>query len=158
MIESENPSLSLYESLVMVDQVPVLDMEQFMSLSPAKIKQIDVVEDVYVKGDLRFGGIINLYSRDRDMAGIDLPENSFFIDYLAMQPAFQPLQETLTRDDQIPDMRNTFLWEPNFILRKGSRAEISFIAPDYPGEYVVLFRGRSDMGEPVMAETTFKVR
>ena len=158
LIESENPSLSLYESLVMVDQVPVLDVERFMSLPTTKIKQIDVIEDVYVKGDLRFGGVINMRSIDGNMAGIDLPENSFFIDYLAMQPAFLPHQDTLARDDQIPDMRNTFLWEPNFILRKGSRAEISFIAPDYPGEYVVLFRGRSDMGEPVMAETTFKVR
>ena len=158
LIESINPSLSLYESLVMVDQVPVLDVERFMSLPPAKIRQIDVIEDVYVKGELRFGGVINMLSMDGDMAGIDLPENSFFIDYLAMQPAFQSHQDTLNMDDQIPDFRNTFLWEPNFTLGKGSRAGISFIAPDYPGEYVVLFRGCSDKGEPVVAKTTFKVR
>ncbi len=158
LIQSENPSLSLYESLVMVDQVPVLDMEQFMSLSPAKIKQIDVIEDVYVRGDLRYGGVINLISRERNMAGIDLPEHSFFIDYLAMQSAVQLHQDPPALDDQMPDTRNTLLWMPHFMLRKGSSSRIAFTAPDYPGEYVVLFRGYSDQGEPVLAETTFKVR
>lgn len=158
LIESENPSLSLYESLVMVDQVPVLDMEQFMSLSPAKIRQIDVIEDVYVKGDLRYGGVINLISWERDMAGIDLPENSFFIDYEAMQPAVQLNQDPPALDDQIPDMRNTLLWIPDFKLHKESPASISFLAPDYPGEYKVLFRGHDDQGESVRAETTIQVR
>jgi len=157
-IESENPSLSLYESLVMVDQVPVLDIEQFMSLSPAKIKQIDVIEDVYVKGDLRYGGMINLVSMDGDMAGVDLPEHSFFIDYQAMQSTVQLHLDSPALDDQIPDTRNTLLWMPNFMLRKGSSTGVSFIAPDYPGEYVVLFRGNNDRGEPVLAETTFRVR
>ena len=158
LIESVNPSLSLYETLVMVDQVPVLDMEQFMSMSPAKIKQIDVIEDVYVKGDLRFGGVINLHSRDQDMAGIDLPEHSFFIDYMAMQQGHIPRVYSLRQDDQIPDMRNTFLWLPEHKLKKGSPARISFIAPDYPGEYVILFRGYNDQGELVLAESNFEVR
>jgi hypothetical protein len=158
LIESENPSLSLYESLVMVDQVPVLDVERFMSLPPAKIKQIDVIEDVYVKGELRFGGVINMRSMDGDMAGVDLPGNSFFIDYLAMQPAVQQQELTRSKEDQIPDMRNTILWLPDTRLQKGSSTGITFNAPDYPGEYVVLFRGISDKGEPVVAETTFKVQ
>ncbi len=157
-IESENPSLALYESLVMVDQVPVLDMEQFMSLSPAKIRQIDVIEDVYVKGDLRYGGVINLISRDQDMAGIDLPEHSFFIDYMALQPPLEPQQDSALADDQLPDTRNTLFWNPNLALRKGSSREITFKAPEYPGNYVVLFRGHSKLGEAHVAETRFKVR
>ena len=36
---------------LVVDQVPVLDLDKFKSLSPIKIKQIDVIEDVYVKGE-----------------------------------------------------------------------------------------------------------
>jgi len=158
VIESENPSLSLYKSLVMVDQVPVLDMEQFMALSPAKIKQIDVIEDVYVKGDMRYGGLINLRSRDKDMAGIDLPGQAFFIDYRVINPAVRPHQDPGAKEDQIPDIRNTLLWLPNSVLRKDSSTGISFIAPEYPGEYMVLFRGQSDQGELIIAETTFKVR
>jgi hypothetical protein len=43
-------------------------------------------------------------------------------------------------------------------LKKGSSREISFVAPDYPGEYLVLFRGLDANGELIMAETIFKVR
>jgi len=157
-IDSENPSFSLYESLVMVDQVPIFDMEQFMSLSPAKIKQIDVIEDVYVRGDLRYAGMVNLISRDRDMAGIDLPDNSYFIDYMGLQHLVPANLESVSPDDRIPDMRNTFLWLPDYKLDKGSPARISFLAPDYPGEYVVLFRGRNEKGELIKVESSFEVR
>ena len=153
-IYSENPALSLFEPLVMVDQVPVFDLKKFMSLPPAKIKRIDVIEDVYVKGNLRFGGLINLQSRDRDMAGIDLPGNSFFIDYLAMQPPARTEQEPVSEDDRMPDTRNTLLWLPDVVLEKGSPVSISFTTPDYPGEYVVLFRGQGPGGELIVAETT----
>jgi len=156
-IDSENPTLALFAPLVMVDQVPVFDIDRFMSTAPAKIKRIDVIEDVYVKGDLRFGGLINLQSRDGDMAGIDLPENSFFIDYMAMQPAARTEQEPVTGDYRMPDTRNTLLWLPEVVFEKGSPVNISFTAPDYPGEYVVLFRGQGPGGEFIVAETTFGV-
>ncbi len=162
-ISSENPSLSLYAPLVMVDQVPVPDMEMFMSISPARIRRVDVIEDVYVKGDLRFGGIINLRSLEQDMAGIDLPDNSFFFDYQGMQTPVSSFQDPLSPDhvspdDRMPDIRNTFLWMADLKLEKERSTEISFVAPDYPGEYLVLFRGLDAAGELIMAETIFKVR
>jgi len=157
-IESENPALSLFDPLIMVDQVPVFDLETFMSVSPAKLKRIDVVEDVYVKGDQRFGGVINLVSRDRDMAGIDLPDRSFFIDYLAMHPTTGLIQDAVHGDDRVPDTRNTLLWLPDVELDRSGSMSLSFDAPDYPGEYVVLFRGSGPGGEDLWAETTFSVR
>jgi len=157
-IYSENPSLSLYAPLVMIDQVPVTDLDKFMSVSPAKIRWVDVIEDVYVKGDLRFGGIINLRSREQDMAGIDLPENSFFIDYQAMHPSLSASQDHIFQGDRVPDTRNTFLWVADLKIEKGNSTKISFVAPDYPGDYLVLFRGQDAGGELVVAETKFKIR
>jgi len=162
-IHSVNPSLSLYAPLVMIDQVPVMDMDKFMAISPAKIKSVDVIEDVYVKGDLRFGGVINLRSREQDMAGIDLPENSFFIDYQAMHPSLSgsgdhSTREPFTRGDRVPDTRNTLLWIADLKIEKGNSTKISFVAPDYPGDYLVLFRGQNAGGELVVAETKFRVR
>jgi len=162
-IYSANPSLSLYDPLLMIDQVPVLDMDQFMSVSPAKIRWVDVLEDVYVKGDLRFGGVINLRSREQDMAGIDLPDNSFFIDYQAMHPSVPSIpdhlsHDSLNPDERIPDTRNTFLWMADFKLGKGIPEKVSFVAPDYPGEYLVLFRGQDAQGGLIVAETVFEVR
>ena len=157
-IDTENPALALFAPLVMVDQVPVFDIDKFMSVAPAKIKRIDVIEDVYVKGNLRFGGLINLVSRDGDMAGIDLPGNSFFIDYLAMHPAAKTVKDQVDANEQMPDTRNTLLWLPDVELDQGSPFTLSFNTPMYPGEYVVLFRGQVPGGECIVAETTFEVR
>lgn len=162
-IYSANPSLSLYAPLIMIDQVPVTDMEKFMSISPAKIKRVDVIEDVYVKGELRFGGVINIRSREQDMAGIDLPENSFFIDYQGMHPSLSESHDNTSREyispgDRVPDTRNTFLWMADLKIEKGSSTKISFVAPAYPDTYLVLFRGQDEDGELVVAETKFKVR
>jgi hypothetical protein len=157
-IFSENPSLSLYDALVMVDEVPVLDIEKFLSVSPAKIRQVDVIEDVYVKGDARFGGIINLRSMERDMGGMDLPDHAFFFDYQALHPEARAQQDPGSPGDHRPDTRNTLLWIPDLKVVKGSRQPIAVRAPDYPGTYIVLFRGRDAEGTPFTAETTFQVR
>ena len=156
-IDSDNPAFSMFEPLIMVDQVPVFDLEKFMALSPSKIRRIDVIDDVYVKGDMRYGGVVNLQSRDGDMAGIDLPANSFFIDIQNMNPPSAKAPEHVSGEGNMPDIRNTQLWLPQLSIRKGDTLPVSFRAPEYPGEYTILFRGVDQDGEVVIAESSFKV-
>lgn len=158
MIKSVNPAISLYDPLLMIDETPVFNTDQFMSVPPDRISRIDVVDDVYVKGDLRFGGIINLHSIKKDIAGIDLPDHSFFIDFLDIYPPPLAIEEIVSQLDQMPDTRNTLLWIPTFQFESDTPSRISFIAPDYPGEYVVLFRGLDVQGELISAESTIHIR
>lgn len=158
LIEGVNPTLTMFDPLIMIDQVPFFNLEKFMTVSTDKIDKIDVVNEIYLKGDLRFGGIVNLRSREKDMAGIDLPGNSFFFDFQAMYPSHVGVKEIVSKKDQMPDTRNTLLWIPELQVEQGNPESFSFTAPDYPGEYVVLFRGLDDQGEPVSAETRIVVR
>lgn len=157
-IDSENPTLSMFEPLIMIDQVPFFNMEQFFSVPTERISKIDVVNDIYLKGDLRFGGIVNVRTRENDMAGIDLPDNAFFIDYTAFYPGPGERSGTVTENDQMPDTRNTLLWIPELKVERGGLSPITFTAPDYPGDYVVLYRGQDEQGEPVSVETRITVR
>lgn len=157
LMESINPAISMFPQLIMIDQVPLFSTEQFLSVSPAKISRIDVVDDVFIKGDMRFGGIINLHSREQDMAGIDLGDNSFFIDFQAMYPREVPLKTGSSPYDRMPDMRNTLLWIPELVLEGSESLSVSFIAPDYPGEYVALFQGWNELGELVFAEFSITI-
>jgi hypothetical protein len=158
LIRSKNPSISIYDPLIMIDEVPVFNIDKFMSVHTDKISRIDVIEDVYLKGDIRFGGIINLYSKEKDMAGIDLPGNSFFIDCLAMHSPPSVVEEIVSQYDRMPDTRNTLLWIPQLQVKRDIVSWISFIAPDYPGEYVVLFRGLDMLGELISAESTIHIQ
>jgi len=159
IIKSENPSLNtLFHPLIMIDETPLFDISQFMSVSPEKISRIDVIDDLYLKGDLWFGGIINLHSKQKDIAGIDLPGDAFFFDFQTMYPASPKEEVIVSKHDRLPDTRNTILWIPALQIEKGVLSKISFIAPDYPGEYVVLFRGVDEQGELISYECLISVR
>jgi hypothetical protein len=159
IIESENPSLNtLFHPLLMIDEVPLFDKTQFMSVPPEKISRIDVIDDLYLKGDLWFGGIINLHSKQKDIGGIDLPGDAFFFDFQAMYPASSKEEVMVSKNDRMPDTRNTLLWIPAFQIEKDLQSTISFVAPDYPGDYVVLFRGVDEKGELISAESVISVR
>lgn len=157
MIDSNNPLLGMYDPLLMVDGVPVFDLNLFMSVPTNKIKSIDVINDVYLKGDRRFGGIINLHSKEKNIAGIDLPKDAFFMDFMAMQPTIQKTDNFVLSDNRIPDTRNTLLWIPKYKIRKDTPSQISFIAPEYPGEYVLVFRGTDSEGQIISSEITINV-
>jgi hypothetical protein len=157
LIASLNPAISMFPPLLMIDQVPIFSMEQFLSISPRKISHIDLINDVFVRGDMRFGGIINLWSKEGNMAGIDLPEHSFFIDYLALTPNTDVAREGNSATEKLPDTRNTLLWMPDVKLEDQVVRSISLMAPDYPGEYVVIYRGWDEQGRLVSAESRFVV-
>jgi len=157
MIHSDNPTSRLYNSLIMVDQIPVFDQDKLISIAPEKISRIDVINDVYVKGSMTYGGVINIVTREGDMAGIDLPTGSYFFDYLAIQPVNVPIERIPAPGDQVPDLRNTLLWIPDLVLERGMAEEIVFNAPAYPGEYVVLVRCMARPGEVLSATTRFVV-
>ena len=156
-IASVNPGISLFPPLLMVDQVPIFSMEQFLSISPSEISHIDVITDVYVRGDMRFGGIINLWTREGNMAGIDLPEYSFFIDYHALTPLPGSSPGRGSSPDRLPDTRNTLLWMPGLLLERSVPRSVSFVAPDYPGDYVIIYQGWDEQGQAVSAESIISI-
>lgn len=161
-IVSENNSIGIYEPLIMLDHISVFDHEAVMALSPEKIDRVDLITDVYLKGNVAFGGVLAIYSKKGDMAGIDLPEGSYFFDYESFYP--QPGEAelaTLSQSGQIskriPDTRNTIYWKADLRLKKGNDLELAFKAPENPGEYVILVRGVDPNGEVLSTTARFRV-
>lgn len=158
MIHGDNPTSEFYEPLIMIDQIPVFDHNKVLSIDPDKVRRIDVINDVYVKGSMTYSGVINIVSLEGNMAGIDLPIGSYFFDYLALHPVGTAIKRILAPGDLMPDTRNTLLWIADLVLERGSTMDVAFIAPAYPGEYVVLIRGMSSFGEVLSATTRFVVK
>jgi len=161
-ILSDNASISIFDPLIIVDHISVFDHEAVLGLLPEKIERIDLINEVYLKGNVAFGGILAIYSKKGDMAGIDLPEGSYFFDYQSFYPQ-EEVTEGLARDldkqisSRVPDTRNTIYWRDDIELKKGSPLELPFMAPDTPGEYVILIRGVDPMGEVLSTTARFRV-
>jgi len=72
--------------LVLIDKIPVSDIEELLRISTKRIKHIDMVNEIYIKGDNIYGGIISIISEKGDLAGVKLPENSIFFNYNGFTP------------------------------------------------------------------------
>lgn len=152
------PEFATNKPLILIDKIPVTDIEEILKISPARINRIELVNEIYVKGDNQYGGIISIFSKKGDLAGIRLPENSMFLNFngFANQPKAEEYRPESIKPHH-PDYRNTLYWEPNLIARSGAEAKISFYTSDVAGEYVVLIRGISDDGNIISGSINFRV-
>ena len=156
-ILSENSSIEVYKPLVMIDHISVFDHEALLALSPEKIDRIDLINDVYLKGSVPFGGVLAIHSRKGDMAGIDLPRGSYFFDYQAFYPELPPVNPSPDLQERTPDSRNTLLWSGKLVLQQNKASEVPFTTPGTKGKYVVLVRTVSPEGEVYAATAEFQV-
>jgi len=137
---STDASMMAYDPLILVDWVAINDMEKLLSLLPQKILRIETVNKPYVKGNLTYGGIISIISRDGDFAGIDLPATGIFVKYDFFAPAC-PQPDTMPVARNIPDARSTLLWIPDYQFNSSKENTITFDTPDTPGSYEIYIRG-----------------
>jgi hypothetical protein len=147
--------LSDYEPLILVDLVAIDDPSKILALTPTSISSIEVVNVLYEKGDMIYGGIINFISKKNDFAGIDLPSSGIFINYGFLADSIPKQKINLL--PHIPDTRNTLYWNPQFVLNKNNTANVSFTTSDTPGRYRVILNGIDLKGETFRQTATFEV-
>jgi len=157
ILEGTSEATKLYPPLVMIDNIPVFDQDAVMALAAERIHRIEVINEVYVRGDVSFGGVISIFSRKGDMAGIDLSQGSYFFDFQTLEPMTRKGEGVTELGKRMPDTRNTLLWLDDVKVEKGSPVEFRCIMPDQPGDYVVLVRGVTRSGEVHAATARFSV-
>ncbi len=153
--------LYLYIPLVLLDYVPVFDADKILDLSPENITSIDIVNSLYFRGNLQYGGIINIISSLGDRAGVDLPRNSFFFSFKTCESQQQitfPDYDKDPGDTRIPDYRNCLFWAPNISVGAGDTVSLDFFSSDLQGDYMVIVRGITDDGQLMHGECNFTVK
>jgi len=138
-----NSTLSSYPMLILLDNIVVEDLDALLKISCSKIDRIEVVKRGYVIGDYLYSGILNVYSLNKDMAGIKPPENSMFFDMSLLHSpvcSFPVYESEAEKKSRIPDLRTTIYWEPFVDLVKDSVTKVSFYTSDATGEYDLLIR------------------
>jgi len=149
--------LAIHEPLVLVDMVPIFDIDRVLELQPDKIERIEVVTVPYVRGDIIFGGIVSLFSNKGDLAGIDLPSVGRFITYnMLNRDCIQIAPDR--KNQRVPDLRNCLYWNPNLKLKGIESSKISFNTGDNAGDYVIVIRGIDKTGNTKVTTTEFSVK
>ena len=142
--------LAIHDPLILVDMVPVFDIDRVLELQPDKIERIELVTIPYVRGDIVFGGIVSFFSKKGDLAGIDLPSVGRFITYDMLNRNWIENAPD-AQNQRIPDLRNCLYWNPDLKLKGTEPSKISFNTGDSAGDYLIVVRGIDREGKVKIA-------
>jgi len=149
-------------SLVLLDGVPLMDIDKIFQYNPLSVKSLEVTRGRYVLGPTTFNGIASFTTYDGVFDGFQLDPRLVAIDYPGLQlqrEFYSPAYDTKEQlENRIPDFRNTLLWSPAVHTSKDGKATIQFYSSDLAGRYVVVLQGMSANGDFVSAIHAFEVK
>ncbi|MFB6316993.1 hypothetical protein [Saccharicrinis sp. FJH54] len=143
-IVQKNSFYAGYEPLLLIDGVPVYDHKTFLSINVRQISKIELVRSLYRHGEYLFGGIINVISKENNLAGMKLKGNHrvFNVDFLT--------PDVSCKISKMEKSANVLVdygyWKPDIVLQEGQFEEIEIAKPFVAGEYVLSFKGLDVMG------------
>jgi len=148
--------LMIYEPMVMLDNVIITDIDELLKVSPTKIERIEVFNKPYIKGNLIFGGIVNLYSYDRDLAEINLPAAGLFVNYKMLS---QPLMSNpnINIPNNEPIIKNTLFWNA-IDASADSISTFRFNVGQDPGNYLIIERFINNSGKLITDTTSIIIK
>lgn len=138
------------DPLVLLDGVPVFDLNKFMKFDPLKLKKLEVITRRYILGSSTFSGILNWQTYKGDLANYELDPQALVVDYEGLQLQREFYSPAYDNDDQraahLPDFRNVLFWKPDIKIAANSSQQINFYTSDLEGKYAAIIQGLSSNG------------
>ena len=152
----KNREMAVFPVLVMVDMVAIDDPERILAIPPAAIDRIEIINEPYCRGDRIYSGIISLFSKKNDFAGIDLPSCGLFIRF----PFFTPVENDSLSSWQtnVPDTRNTLFYKSFINPVSAGNLTTTFSTGDCLGSYLLRVTAIKKNGQSLVRELPFRVK
>jgi hypothetical protein len=155
-VSGEQAFPDIFQSLVMLDGIPLIEFDEFLELPPERIRRIEVINKLYIHGNVIFAGVVNFISANNDLAGLDLPPQSQIIS-MKMPGLSEPFEtdEKSVHEAGLPNLSSIFRIHP--FVTDGS-GTIKFRTSDNQGEYIFLITGFTKEGRWVNLSKKFEVK
>lgn len=137
------------DPMVLMDGVPVPDVDDLMAVDPLRVKKLEVVKRPYYLGQASFPGIVSYTTYQGDLGGLRLDPRSVSLDYdgLQMKRIFhKPQYAREQTNDRMPDQRVLLHWEPDILTGPDGKAQIEFYTSDVEGTYLIVVQGITESG------------
>jgi hypothetical protein len=137
--------------LVLVDGIPVYDLEKVIGISSKDIEKVDVVIDrYYISGNV-LDGILHFITEKGNLGAIDLDRSVFRMEYDLLQKEgdfYSPdYSVDSLRNSHLPDFRNTLYWNPALYTDKNGKATVEFYSSDESADYIINVDGMTIDGK-----------
>ena len=160
---SDELSGELYDDhiLLLLDGVPLRNVDKIFAYDPLKIKKLDVLPRQYLVGSSWFNGIASFETYDGQFDGFELDPSIVTVDYEGLQlkrefysPIYPNEKERL---DRVPDYRTTLLWLTGLKKDENGKTDVQFYTSDQRGKFLIVMEGITAAGEIINASSTFTV-
>jgi hypothetical protein len=146
--------------LMLFDNVQVENDERLLKIPLSKIERVEIIDQGYIIGGMNYSGIISIYSKNKDFAGLDLNKNSMFFTYGLFSVTYTWYDFNRdSNNSRIPDRRNLLYWNPDCYLSADKQKTFSFYTSDLKGDYIVYIRRKNSKDDTeIYGECFFSVR
>lgn len=150
VLNNVRKSLFQDDPLILLDGMPIFDVDRIMEFDPLKIKKIDVLTGRYYLGPLHFPGVVSYSTYTGDLAGFNLDPKSMSLNYDGLQRQrvfYSPEYETQKqRDSRMPDRRHLLYWNPQVTLDADGKKQLEFFTSDLTGNFTIVVEGLNKNG------------
>ncbi|MGV3559744.1 hypothetical protein [Larkinella arboricola] len=149
------------QPLVLLDGVPVFDMDNVMAIDPRKVQKLEVMTRHYIVGPMVFDGIISFTTYKGDLAGYRPDAKALLADYEGLQiprdfyaPRYDTPQQSNSR---LPDLRTLLYWTPSLKTNAQGKAQLDFYTSDQAGRFRIVLNGIAADGRAGSQQRAFEV-
>ena len=150
---NSHPSAIDFETLILLDGIPLTDQTILLDLPPGRIEIIEVKNKLYIHGRSIFSSIINFVSPNKDYAGLELPENSVLSTMDLPIPIIPESRTDGALSDKLPRLENNLLWCSEISNNSDS---VEFQTNDLTGVFRIYFKGFDSMGKWIFGTQVFR--
>lgn len=147
--------------LVLLDGVPVRDLNSLMQFDPLRVQKLDVLAQRFYLNSLSFAGIVSFSTYSHDLSGFNLGPGTISINYEGLQakrefrmPAYHDVPQRMTR---LPDQRSLLFWSPEIRIDKAGKGQLDFFTSDVVGNFRITVEGIDAAGRAGTVVETFSV-
>jgi len=148
------------DPMVMVDGIPIFNLNKVFAVDPLKVRKLEVVAQRYFYGASEQNGIFSFTTYKGDLGGVELDPRAIVVDYEGLQlqrEFYSPVYDSPAQaGSRIPDYRNLLYWTPS-VTGQGN-GTVSFYTSDLQGKYIGVIQGITANGDAASQYFTFDVK
>lgn len=150
VVDKLNKTVLQENPMVLLDGVPVFNINKIMAMNPLKIQKLEVMDGRYFHGTAIYNGIVSFTTYKGDLEGFPLDPRVLVQEYEGVQRQrefYAPRYDTPdAAKSRLPDLRNLLYWNPEIITTGAAAKTLDFYTGDQAGRYLVVLQGLSATG------------
>ena len=144
LLTGDNLLSDNFPALVLLDRIPLYEYDDLLNLPPERITRIEGINDFYVHGNVVLSGIVSIYSKNGDFAGLKIPRSAIISSIqLSDTVTYEVPDRYPVPGKGYPVIENIPLWNK---LETSQGNTVTVKMNDYPGRHAISIYGFDSEG------------